>query len=273
MWSSSITFEDYPLEETLRIARELGFTRVEMWKHHLKRCRTEKLRKDFVQRAREMGLEMGGFNAVGEPYFKPFGSDQELETTLAGLRDDLEFARDLGVRDLLIWEGVRPQGASDHDCEQHLLPRLVELFRQAITIAAPMGARFLVEPHPFTVGMNDALLAKLYDALDSPHFGILYDCCHFGVGQPRDYVGAIRRLGRRIRHIHFSDSDQRTSELHYVLGEGSLDLEAILRAFKDFGYDGTLTLDLYGNPTPIHGTERCLPWLRRAYQDLGIPDG
>ena len=68
MWNSSITLEDYPLEEAMRITCELGFTRVEMWKHHLKRCRTEKLRRDFVEWARAMGLEVGGFNAVGESY-------------------------------------------------------------------------------------------------------------------------------------------------------------------------------------------------------------
>jgi sugar phosphate isomerase/epimerase len=271
MWGSSITFEDYPLEDALRITRELGFTRVEMWKHHLKRCRTEALRKGFVQRASEIGLAMGGFNAVGEPYFKPFGTDQELQATLDGLRADLEFASHLGVRDLLIWEGVRPKGASDLDCDQRLLPRLVELFQEALKLAQPFNARFLAEPHPFTIGMNDRLIAKLCDALDSPHFGILYDCCHFGVGQPQDYIGAIRRLGRRIRHIHFSDSDQQTSELHYVLGRGSLDLEGILRAFKDMGYDGTLTLDLYGNPTPIDGTRLSTPFLQHAYQYLGIP--
>ncbi len=272
MRGSSITFEDYPLEDAMRVQRELGFTNVEMWKHHLRRCRTNELRREFVEWARALGLGMGGFNAVGEPYFKPFGTDAELQATLEGLRADLELMRELGVRDLLIWEGVRPTGASDFECEQRLLPRLIELFRQAIPLAEAVDARFIAEPHPFTVGMNDRLMAKLCDALDSARFGVLYDCCHFGVGQPQDYIGAIRRLGPRIRHIHFSDSDQRTSELHYTLGRGSLDLEGILGAFKDMNYDGTLTLDLYGNPAPIQATRASLPMLRHAYQFLGIPE-
>ncbi len=270
MWNSSITLEDYPLEEAVRLTRELGFTRMEMWKHHLKRCRTQALRHEFVEWSTSLGLAMGGFNAVGEPYFTPFGTDTELQATLDGLRSDLEFARDLGVTDLLIWEGIRPKGMSDIDCEQQLLPRLIELFLEAIQIAEQFNSRFIAEPHPFTVGMNDLFMAKLCDALDSPRFGVLYDCCHFGVGQPQDYIGAIRRLGRRIRHIHFSDSDQRTSELHYTLGHGVLDLDGILKAFKDIRYDGTLTLDLYGNPTPLEGTKASLPMLRHAYEYLGI---
>ena len=271
MWGSSITFEDYPLEEALRVMQESGFTRVEMWKGHLKRCKTERLRQAFVKYAREsLGLEMGPLNAVGEPYYRPFGTDQELQATLEGLKADLELALSLGVRDVLIWEGVRPSGRTDQECEQQLLPRLIELFRAATKLAEPHQARFLVEPHPFTVGMNDRFLLKLFDTLDSPHFGVLYDCCHFGVGQPKDYVGAIHRLGRRIRHIHYSDSDQLTSELHYAPNTGCLDLEAILKAFKAIAYDGTLTLDLYGNPTPAHAARQCAAEVRRACELLGV---
>ena len=270
MWGSSITLEDYPLEDAFRLMRESGFTRVEPWKHHLRRCRTPELRQQFIKYMEQIGLAIGGLNAVGENYYQPFGSDQDLQATLDGLKADLEFALSLGVRDVLVWEGVRPKGSSDSYCKAQLLPRLTELFRAVIKFAEPANARFLVEPHPFTVGMNDRFLAKLYDALDSPHFGIIYDCCHFGVGQPDDYVGAIKRLGRRIRHIHFSDSDQRTSELHYAPGTGRLDLQRILDAFKGEQYDGTLTLDLYGNPTPLYGIQESVPMLRHAYEYLDI---
>jgi len=272
MWGSTISFEDYPVEEALRLMRDTGCTRVEMWIGHLKRCRTEALRQDFIRFAEDdLGLEMGALNVVGEPYFKPFGSDQELQATLEGLKKDLELALSLGTRDVLIWEGVRPQGMSDTECELQLLPRLIEMFKSAVEFAKPHNARFLVEPHPFTVGMNDQFLIKLCDALDPAHFGVLYDCCHYGVGQPKDYAGAILRLGRRIRHIHFSDSDQVTSELHYAPGTGKMDLQAILQTFKDIGYDGTLTLDLYGNPTPVYSAHQSALKVDQACQFLGVP--
>jgi sugar phosphate isomerase/epimerase len=271
MWGSTISFEDYPVEDALHLMREVGCTRVEMWKGHLKRCRTEKLRHEFVKFAKEeLGLDMGALNVVGESYFKPFGSDQELQTTLEGLKEDLDLALSLGVRDVLIWEGVRPKGLSDLECEQQLLPRLVEMFQAVVKFAQPHNARFFVEPHPFTVGMNDQFLIKLCDALDPAHFGVLYDCCHYGVGQPQDYAGAIHRLGRRIRHIHYSDSDQVTSELHYAPGTGKMDLQAILQAFKAIGYDGTLTLDLYGNPTPVYAARQCASEVNRVCQILGL---
>lgn len=270
MRGSSITFEDYALEDAFRLCSELGFQRVEPWKRHLRRCKTPELLKQFVEYAKRLGVEMGGLNAVGEAYYKPFGTDQELEATLEGLKGDLELALSLGIHDVLIWEGVRPDGTTDAQCEADLLPRLIELFRELMKVAEAKKVRFLAEPHPFTVGINERLSAKLCDALDSPCFGILYDCCHFGVGQPNDYIDAIRRLGARIRHIHYADSDLRTSELHYVLGKGCLDLDGVLKAFKDFGYTGTLTHDLYGYPLPLHGTRESLAALRHAYEYLGI---
>lgn len=271
MFGNSITFEGYPLEEVLRIMRGAGFTGVEMWKPQLKRCRTPQLRARFADFAAGMGLRMGGLNVVGEPYYQPFGGDKELEATLEGLKADVEYALSLGAHEVLIWEGVRPEGAADTDVMSRLLPRLVDLFRAAIAYAKPRGARFFVEPHPFTVGMSDRLLIKLCDALDPGHFGITYDFCHYGVGRQSDYISAVRALGARIRHIHFSDSDQVSSELHFAPGDGRMDIPGLLRAFKEIGYDGTITLDLYGNPTPVEAAHRSVPRLREACDYLGLP--
>ena len=271
MYTGSIVFEDYPLEEVLRKIRALGFSGVEIWKQQLKQCKTDELRGKFASYTKEMGLAITEFNAIDEPYFQPFGTDKEMEATLEGLKTDAALALSLGVRDVLTWEGVRPKGVSDQDCMERLLPRMIELFREAISFASSRNVRFIAEPHPFTVGMNTPLLIKLCDALDSPHFGILYDCCHFGVGQPQDYVGAVRELGNRILHIHFSDSDQQSSTLHFPPGTGRLDLQAILDAFKAFRYDGTLSLDLYGYPIPVEGTRQSIPQLLHAYEFLGLP--
>jgi sugar phosphate isomerase/epimerase len=271
MRGSSITLEDYTVEEALRIFRDAGCTSVEMWRHHLKRCKTDDLRKRFVAYASELGITMGGLNVVGEEYFQPFGSDKQLQETLDGLKADMEFALSLGTIDVLIWEGRAPQGTGESEWIEKLLPRLVEMFRAALAFAEPRGARFLVEPHPFTVGMSDRLLTKLCDTLDTPHFGVTFDFCHYGVGRPKDYVTAVRTLGSRIRNIHFSDSDQKSSELHFPPGSGQMDLSALLKAFKEIRYDGTIALDLYGYPMPVQVLPASVRRLREACEFLGLP--
>lgn len=272
MLGSPAIFLDYPVEESVRLLRELGFTRMEAWKGQMSRFKTHILRKGFVKVAESLGLPIKGLNAAGERYFQPFGTDEELQSTLDGLKSDIEYAATLGAEYLLVWEGVRPEGASDDDCIESCLPRLIELFRDALAFAVPRKVCLYVEVHPFTVGINDRLIRRLYDALDSPYFGTVYDCCHYGVGRPKDYVEAIRNLGPRIRLIHFSDSDLISSELHYAPGTGCMDLQAILNAFKEVRYDGLLMLDLYLNPTPVYSARKSLPSLREAHDFLGLPD-
>jgi sugar phosphate isomerase/epimerase len=262
--------EDYPLEEAVRIFRSAGFDSLEMWKHHLQRCKTPELRKRFVAWAKGIGVGMGGFNAVGEDYFQPFGADAELEAALAGLKADTDIVHALGARDLLIWEGRAPGGTTETDWLDHQLPRLTELLKCAMSYASGLGIRILTEPHPFTVGMSDRVLARLCDAFDSEWFGVTFDFCHYGVGRPNDYIDAVRALGHRIRHIHFSDTDQKTSELHFPPGSGRLNLPGILDAFKEIGYKGTMTLDLYGYPMPASELAGCATRMREACEYLGI---
>jgi sugar phosphate isomerase/epimerase len=267
---STITLDDYPLEQAIDIFRAAGFTGLEMWVHHLKKCKTPELRQRFAQESRTSGIAMGGLNVVGEDYFRPFGLHSDLEVTLEGLRSDVEFARSLGTRDVLIWEGRAPAGTDETFWLDRLLPRLTEVLKAAVDFAKPHGMRFLAEPHPFTVGMSDRFLKKLCDALDSEHFGITYDFCHYGVGRPNDYLESIRNLGEHIRHIHFSDTDKETSELHFPPGSGRLDIPAMLTAFRDIGYRGTMTLDLYGYPMAAGALRGCVTEMRRACEFLGI---
>jgi sugar phosphate isomerase/epimerase len=118
--------------------------------------------------------------------------------------------------------------------------------------------------------MSDNFLIALCDALPSEYFGVTFDFCHYGVGRPHDYVQAVGKLGHRIRHIHFSDSDLESSELHFAPGSGSMDIDALVGAFCDIGYRGSLALDLYGNPTPIAAARDCAPIVAAALDRLNI---
>jgi sugar phosphate isomerase/epimerase len=168
----------------------------------------------------------------------------------------------LGARDLLIWEGRAPSGTTEPDWLEHQLPRLTELLKCAIRYASSLGIRILTEPHPFTVGMSDRFLSQLCDSFDSEWFGITFDFCHYGVGHPGDYIDAVRALRHRIRHIHFSDTDQKTAELHFPPGSGR-------RLQRDW-LNGTMTLDLYEYPLPASELKSCATRMREACEYLGI---
>lgn len=265
---NSITFQHYTAEEACQRLAAAGCNAVEMWPPHLEGCKTPLLLKQFREFAAELGLELWGYNAVGADYFQPFGAQANYDRTLAGLKADVDHALELGVQDVMVWEGVRPPDKDIPDAD--LLAVLVALFTEAIEYARPKGARFTAEPHPFTLGMDNEFMKQLCDQLDRDYFGVLFDFCHYGVGQPETYVDAIYGLGARIQHLHYSDTDGLTSELHYPPGKGLLDLAAMNQALVDIGFAGTSTLDMYGYPVPEQGYIWGLPIYRAALIEIGL---
>ena len=265
---NSITFQHYTAEDACQRLARAGCNAVEMWPPHLAGCKTPSLLKQFREFAAELGLELWGYNAVGAEYFQPFGAQENYDRTLAGLKADVDHALELGVEDVMVWEGLRPSASDMPDAD--LLAVLVSLFTEAIDYARPKGARFTAEPHPFTLGMNNDFMKQLCDQLDRAHFGVLFDFCHYGVGQPETYVDAIYDLGARIEHLHYSDTDGVTSELHYPPGKGLLDLAAMNKALKEIGFAGASTLDMYGYPAPEQGYRWGLPIYRAALIEIGL---
>jgi sugar phosphate isomerase/epimerase len=268
--AGSITFCDYPLEDALARIKACGFDGVEMWQPHLVKYRSHALLGAFRRHARSLGLSLFGLNVIGFDWFKPFGTPDEHAATLQQLRADIDYAAAMGVHDVMIWEGVRPERAGRNVLAQHCLPRLLDLLGPATEYARRRGLNILCEPHPFTVAIDDWFAVELHDRLAAGNFGYIYDCCHYGVGRPGDYAEAVRTLGTRIRHVHFADTDMETSELHYPPGEGALDLDAVVSAFASIGYRGTISLDLYGWPLPERGAAVGIPYLKRVIDRLGL---
>ena len=268
--SSSITFHTYTLEQVCRLNVDLGFDALELWKDHLPAVKTPELAQQFTSFTKQIGLNICALNNVDSKNFYPYASEESYHQTLMGLKADVDLAALLSIKDVFAFEGRDPRGGNGDKAA--LLKTISRLFREAIEYSSKKGVRFLIEPHPFTIGMDLEFLKNLCDSLDPKYFGVLYDCAHFAVGKQDQYIECIRILGKRIKHIHFSDSDMRTSELHYPPGMGKLDIDGIVRAFKEIGYDGTMTLDIWGYPLPIEGSKIGIKKLEEAVAKLGIPN-
>src|SRR5262249_10167356 len=85
--------------------------------------RTPALLRRFRREAQELGLELFVLNVIGLDWFRPLGTEDELAATLRQLKVDIDSAVALGVGDVMIWEGVRPEPAGRPVLEQHCLPR------------------------------------------------------------------------------------------------------------------------------------------------------
>jgi sugar phosphate isomerase/epimerase len=259
-----------PIEDALAKMVELDYDAVELWSPQLKEFRTPALRKRLAEYLSSVGLKAVRINAADADYFNTLRSPDDVLGIVEGLKTEINTSNDFGISQLLTWEGRKPENVKREDTFGWIFNESVNIFEQALRHAETRGIKLYVEVHPFTLGIDLDWLIKLHDYLNSSHFGIIYDCCHFGVGLPESYIDAIYKLGKRIKHIHFSDSDKVSSELHFAPGTGCLDLDGIINAFKETGFNGTVMLDLWLYPLPEEGSRTGIQYVRRMLEKLEL---
>ncbi len=84
-------------------------------------------------------------------------------------------------------------------------------------------------------------LVDMISAFESSHICALWDTGHAHLTD-RDQADQVRYLGKRIKatHIH---NNMRDYDMHYPPSMGNIDWQSVMKAFRDIGYDGYLTLE------------------------------
>lgn len=262
---NGVSFHDNPSGEAIcRLVRAAGFDSIELSRPPFYyELTTRDARQAFAGWLSELGLTMYGFDAWVE--VEPFA---DFDGTLAEFQRAIDFAADLDLGMIITHDpwlrvvGDRAAGA----CMKTLVP----FFARLADMAAAAGLDVVLEPHPDTLTMYNHFAIDLVDGVGRENLGLLYDCCHYAVGQPDAYVEAIAALGQRIRHVHLSDGDRSSYALHLPLGEGSLDLDAVVGALKQIGFSGTLTNDLYNYPMLERGARHNAPRILEVERQLGL---
>jgi sugar phosphate isomerase/epimerase len=264
---NAVSFHENPsIEDICRIVRRSGFDSIELSRPSFyNKLITPGTRAAFARWLAELGLSMYGFDAWVE--MNPYTAAAE---TLAGFQGAIAFAADLKLGMIITHDGWKR--TIDNRKPSECLDVLIPFFRNVADMADDAGLDVALEPHPDTLSMDDSFAIDLVDGIGRKNVGLVYDCCHYGVGQPDSYVRAIERLGRRIRHVHFSDGDRVTYALHLPLGDGELDLNAIVAALKSIGFCGTLTNDLYNYPLLEHGARHNAERIRQVERELQLVD-
>jgi sugar phosphate isomerase/epimerase len=197
---------------------------------------------------RRAGLVVSTLNVVGDGSFDPFGGEDAFARTVAGLAEHMRWAAAMGAPRVLIWEG-RVERREDAAAAAETLARAIEAAGRRSGLAHPPPVS--CELHPFTFALRHRALQPLARALSSVGAGICLDFCHFAVALGRDIAGHLDgEVKAAINHVHYADSDARTSELHFPPGEGVLDLDAIGAAIAGRGL--AIAWDLFGWPGARH---------------------
>jgi sugar phosphate isomerase/epimerase len=131
---------------------------------------------------------------------------------------------------------------------------VVDGFAAACEIAAKVGLRVAIEPHPYRWVSSVQGMLRLIERTKAENLGLNFDPSHlFPAGDMPHYV--ILALGKRIFNTHFSDNEGHTNA-HWRPGRGKIDWKAIFAALRMIGYSGPITLELEDAPGASHWTHK-----------------
>jgi sugar phosphate isomerase/epimerase len=153
----------------------------------------------------------------------------------------LTLARELGAPCITTEPGgpVEPGGSWRKGLEL-----FVEGLKPVAEHAQKEGVLLLVEPEPGLLIEKAEQFEELMRHIDSPVVGLNFDVGHaFCVGD--DPAATIPRLARWTRHYHLEDIAATRVHEHLIPGTGAIDFRATLRAIRDTGYNGWVTVELY----------------------------
>lgn len=107
---------------------------------------------------------------------------------------------------------------------------------------------FGVEPSEF-----DSIFRRfptLQFTLDTGH-------AHLGGNGKARLQELLKRFGGRIGHVHLSDN-RGLHDDHFPLGFGTINFKRLAKGLKDFGYDGTVTFEVFDEDRRLLGESRDL---------------
>jgi len=172
---------------------------------------------------------------------------------LTHLKHQVDLLHGWGCKFIALWSGG-PVGPGSEE----YLKWTADTWARLTEYAASYGMYVTTEPEPVMATHTYELLHKLVDWIDSPHFYVTFDPSHstiLGNGDPMTFLHEFRG---RVGHVHFTDSDgtrrgEHGTSKHLTLGDGKIDLLALLRELKDQGYDKWIMLDLWKLPDIYRG--------------------
>ena len=146
------------------------------------------------------------------------------------------------------------------------IKRLLDKYRLSVGMLVAVPYLVVLEPIKryevnYINTVDEAL--KVLDAFPAENLKLLLDIFHMNI-EEQSIVGAIRKAGDRIGHVHFVDSNR------WPPGYGHLDLKEIYRQLVAVGYRGYIGLEALPEPDPETGARNGLGYVKVTSIDLRV---
>jgi len=134
--------------------------------------------------------------------------------------------------------GEIPEGMNQRDAFRLLVANL----HRILPLARKLGVKLLIEPEPgLLLETSEQALELLKELEFSEYLGINFDAGHFFcVGE--DPCQSWEKLKCYVTHVHLDDIPASRSHRHTQLGEGGVDIPALLNCIEASDYRGYVTV-------------------------------
>jgi len=247
--TTTMVFYSRPLEEAIAAISRCGFDYAELW--------MDQVRREFPERSASSVRAMLGRHGMKATVHCPI-MDVNITSPNAGIRNEsicqllecIEFAQRIDARLVVVHPGRR--FSLKEPIEEHWITQIRAL-SCAFDKAEHLGVTLALENMEIDKEVASVRdypdMLRVIDDCGVPDLKITLDTAHM-----RDTQAILRfidKLGPRIAHVHVSDATDKA--LHLRIGEGSLDLSAVVRALEDHKFAGVYSLETY-----IPGDEEAL---------------
>lgn len=170
--------------------------------------------------------------------------EETWEATVALHKAVIEKASKIGIKRFILHPSGEP--ISDEDRPQRM-KRAKESISLILDTARKHDAIIALEDLPRScLGRNSDEILELIS--DHEDLMVCFDTNHLTMEDPVEF---IRKVGKRIITVHISDYDF-IDERHWLPGEGQLDWQSILTAFREVGYQGPWLYEvLFATPATV----------------------
>lgn len=254
---STNAYLKYSFAETTRRLAEIGYPAVEimadiphawpafMLPEHVQSLR-DNLAKNNLQISNINAFMMHAIGDHRQLYWHPSWIEPDYNyrrVRIDHTKRALTLAKQLGAK-CITTEPGGPVGPGES--WKAALDLFVEMIKPVAEHAEKEGVELLVEPEPGLLIETCEQAEEFMKHMTSPAVGLNFDIGHqYCVGE--DPAVSVKRLAKYVKHVHLEDIAATRVHHHLIPGEGAIDFAPVLKAIKEIGYDGWITIELYPN--------------------------
>jgi sugar phosphate isomerase/epimerase len=259
------TFQDWPLEKACALAADCGYTGLEIAPFTLAKYVTEitaARRQEIRKTVQKAGLEVVGLHwllAKTEGLHLTSPDEAVRRKTAAYLGELARFSADLGGK-IMVFGSPKQRDLAPGMTRQAGMTHAAEVFRAAMPAMEKTGVTVGLEPltPQDTTFMNTAADGmELVGLVGSPHCRLHLDCKAMAGAEKEPISAVIHRYHKWLVHFHANDPNLQGP------GFGSLDFRPILKALREVGYRGWISVEVFDfTPGPERLARESIRYMR-----------